>query len=565
MFENAQKKANDEFESSEAEMKCVQISGAGLTIAQAFDVAHGRAQVELTSDIEVARRVDAAHRMMQQAANNGDPIYGVTTSFGGMSDVTIPVAEIDVLQSNMLHYHKAGLGRYLPIADVRAAMLLRANSHLRGASGIRWLLIERLQTFLNEGVTPCVPELGSIGASGDLVPLCYIAGALIGHEAGYLVDFKGTQMPARKALEHLGLLPLKLQPKEALAMLNGTSVMTGIAANCVQEARDLVALALQVHALFIQGLVGTNLSFHSFIHQHKPHPGQVWAAEKTMQLLDGSALVRDGKNGHDRSARGLAQDRYSIRCLPQYLGPVIEGLREIAGQIETEMNSANDNPLIDVDSGGIFYGGNFLGQYIGVGMDRLRFLLGLVAKHIDVQIAMLVSPEFSNGLPPSLVGNPQRNINAGLKGLQIVGNSIMPLLQFLGNSLSDRYPTHAEQYNQNINSQGFGSANLARQSIDLFRKYLSLSLIFAVQAADLRSFISYGSYDGGQFLSPKTRALYLAVRELTQTPAMAGRPWLWNDGEHALDEQVTRLEQDLAQRGLLLDAVLKNVNLADEA
>src|SRR5690606_23387948 len=231
-------------------------------------------------------------------------------------------------------------------------------------------------------------------------------------------------------------------------------------------------------ALFIQALLGTNQSFHPYIHQMKPHPGQLWAAQHMLALLEGSAMIRDELDGrHDFRGEQPIQDRYSLRCLAQYIGPIKEGLDDIARRIETEMNSANDNPLIDPDAGASYHGGNFLGQYIGVGMDQLRYYLGLIAKHVDAQIALVMAPEFNNGLPASLVGNPDRKVNMGLKGLQIAGNSIMPLLSFLGNSLADRFPTHAEQFNQNINSQGFGSANLARQSVRVFQEYIAIALI----------------------------------------------------------------------------------------
>src|SRR5262249_49449544 len=154
-------------------------------------------------------------------------------------------------------------------------------------------------------------------------------------------------------------------------------------------------------------------------------------------------------------------------------GPIVDGLGTIARQIEVEANAATDNPLIDVDNEIIYHCGNFLAQYVGMAMDQLRYIVGLMAKHLDVQIALLVSPEFSQGLSPSLVGNPDRVVNMGFKSLQIVGNSIMPLLSFYGNSIADRFPTHAEQFNQNINSQAMGSANLARRSLGLFQHYLA--------------------------------------------------------------------------------------------
>lgn len=532
----------------------VELNGTSLTVEQLLLIANGKAKASITDDPQLLSKIKLSHLKMQQAVQQGETIYGVTTAFGGMANVRMTSHAAADLQQNMLWIHKTGVGKNLPIKEVRAAMALRANSHLRGNSSIRLLLIERLVTFLNEGVTPCVPEFGSIGASGDLVPLSYIAGALVGHNADYKVEMNGERISSKSALEKLQLPPLTLDPKEALAMLNGTSMMTAIGASCVGEAEELFCLVLNIQALLFQGLNGTVLSFHPFLHQNKPHPGQVWVAEKMVDLLEDSLLVRKN-NGFDRnSENGLVQDRYSLRCLPQYLGPVFENLWNIKRQIEIEMNSSNDNPLMNPETGEIFYGGNFLGEYVGIGMDQLRMMVGLVAKGIDVQIALLVEPHFSQGLPACLVGNRHRSVNMGLKGLQIVGNSLLPLLEFYGNSIADRFPTHAEQFNQNINSQGFNSANLTRQSLEIFRHYLSLSLLFAVQSVDLRSHLLFGSFDGGKFLSSKTRVLYQKVREITERPADREKPWLWNDDEHRLDEQVARLSEDLSRENSMLKA-----------
>ncbi len=242
------------------------------------------------------------------------------------------------------------------------------------------------------------------------------------------------------------------------------------------------------------------------------------------------------------------QDRYSVRCLPQYLGPIKDGLTAIVRQIELEMNSANDNPLVDVVSGRIYHGGNFLGQYTAVGMDQLRYFLGLLAKHLDTQISLLVAPEFSEGLPPSLVGNLSRPVNMGLKGLQLCGNSIMPVITYLGNSIADRYPTHAEQFNQNINSQAFASANLARQSVEAFRSYIGICLMFGVQAVDLRTrLVSGKTCDARQYLSPATCQLYEAVRSVVGKPPAADRPYVYNDDEQSLDEHIALIAEDVAQ------------------
>jgi phenylalanine ammonia-lyase len=473
-----------------------------------------------------------------------------------MADVVISREQAAELQTNLIWFLKSGAGNKLPLADVRAAMLLRANSHLYGASGIRLELIQRIETFLNAGVTPHVYEFGSIGASGDLVPLSYITGALIGLDPSFTVDFDGKEMDAVTALSRLGLPKLQLQPKEGLAMMNGTSVMTGIAANCVYDAKVLLALAMGVHALAIQGLYGTNQSFHPFIHQCKPHPGQLWTADQMFSLLKDSSLVREELDGkHEYRGKDLIQDRYSLRCLAQFIGPIVDGVSEITKQIEVEMNSVTDNPLIDVENQASYHGGNFLGQYVGVTMDRLRYYIGLLAKHIDVQIALLVSPEFSNGLPPSLVGNSDRKVNMGLKGLQISGNSIMPLLSFYGNSLADRFPTHAEQFNQNINSQGYISANLTRRSVDIFQNYMAIALMFGVQAVDLRTYKMTGHYDARTCLSPNTVQLYTAVCEVVGKPLTSVRPYIWNDNEQCLDEHIARISADIAGGGLIVQAV----------
>jgi len=252
----------------------------------------------------------------------------------------------------------------------------------------------------------------------------------------------------------------------------------------------------------------------------------------------------------------LIQDRYSLRCLPQYFGPIIDGVAQIARQIETEANAATDNPLIDPETGDVFHCGNFLAQYVGVAMDQLRYHLGLLAKHLDVQIALLVTPEFSNGLPASLVGNRERSVNIGLKALQLVCNSIMPLIAFHGGSLADRYPTHAEQFNQNVNSQALGSATLARRSLDLLEHYLANALLFAVQAVELRSRDLAGHFDARACLSPATAAVYEAVRAVLDRPISRERPLVWDDNEGFLETLVVRVLADIGAGGRIRSAVL---------
>ena len=196
------------------------------------------------------------------------------------------------------------------------------------------------------------------------------------------------------------------------------------------------------------------------------------------------------------------------------MGPIVEGMSRITDVVEREMNSVTDNPLVDGEQQKFYQSGNFLGQYIGMAMDDLRRFLGLLAKHLDVQIARLVAPEFNHGLPASLHGNEKLSFNMGLKGLQITGNSIMPMLTYYGNPLVEHFPTHAEQFNQNINGLSWGSAQLAARWVELFTHYTSVALIFAVQSVDLRTYLTHGHYDGRALIGSSLVPLYEAVYEM---------------------------------------------------
>ena len=229
------------------------------------------------------------------------------------------------------------------------------------------------------------------------------------------------------------------------------------------------------------------------------------------------------------------------------MGSVVESMARICQTVTTEMNGVSDNPLIDTDHNTFCQSGNFLGQYVALAMDDLRNHIGLMAKHLDVQIATLVTPEFSKGLPPSLQGNPDLPYNMGLKGLQITGNSIMPMLSWYGNPIVAHYPTHAEQFNQNINGLSWSSANLAWKSVGLFQKYLATSLIFAIQAIDLRAKSTLGHCDGRKLLSSLTVPLYNRVYEITDQNPGQHKPLVFDDSDQWLEQWLLRLSADLEQ------------------
>lgn len=534
-------------ESVQSKSQSITIDGRPLSIAQISAIAYGLSPVDLCDTDDIKRRIAQSVSLVSKAVAEGWSVYGVTTGFGGMADVPVPLALAAASQNNLLSFLATGAGNTIDVRHTRAAMALRANVLMQGCSGVRFELIQRLVDFLNHDAIPVVCELGSIGASGDLVPLSAIARAITGHDAAATVQQGSKTYRCSEILKQLDMQPVKLDPKEGLALVNGTSFSAAIAANCVAEVQPLIGLSLGVNALMMIALDAQTQPFESFVHQQKPHPGQVWTADQLQRLLRSTSH-------HRKPATNRVQDRYSIRCFPQYFGPVVEGVARIERTVETEMNSVSDNPLIAGEEGCFYQSGNFLGQYIGIAMDDLRKLIGLTAKHLDVQIATLVAPEFNQGLPASLRGNEKVPFNMGLKGLQITANSIQPLLVWYGNPIVDQFPTHAEQFNQNINGLSWGAANLAWKSIELFQHYICVSLIFAVQAVDLRCQKNNGHADGRRLLSEELTELYESVyQSVAKEPGET--PFLFDDGDQALQNCLSQLFLDVNSRGPIAQSI----------
>ena len=527
--------------------KELSLAGNKESIQTIVAVAKKELAISIKDDESLRERIAASSRTVAQAVSSCEKIYGVTTGFGAMAGEEISSSHAAASQDNLLSFLAASAGSPIDSRHVRAAMILRANVLLRGCSGVRMEIIDRLVRFFKADATPVVRELGSIGASGDLVPLSAIARAItgIGHVKVQMGD---RVVDGAEALRELGLKPLQLQPKEGLAIINGTSFSSAIAANASYEARSLMALTVGTQSLMLRALLVNESPFDDFVHQHKPHPGQIWTAKISKRWL---AEGREHTNGKPIKV----QDRYSLRCLPQYMGPIVEGIARINRIVETEMNSVSDNPMIDPTSGQFYQSGNFLGQYVGIAMDDLRRFIGLMAKHLDVQIASLVTPEFSGGLTPSLRGNESLSYNMGLKGLQITGNSIMPMLTYNANPLVEHFPTHAEQFNQNVNGLSWGAANLAWKSVELFQQYSAIALIFGVQALDMRAKSSYGHYDGRKVIGDQARPLYSAVYEVLDSSPGQDRPFLFDDSDRWLEQDIEALHQNIRDEGAVVEAV----------
>ena len=524
----------------------IELSGDPLSLAQFNGLVNGGGTVMLplsaALQTELARSVD----VVNDALIDQEVIYGITTGFGGMSNTRVDCQSAADLQSNLLTFLAASAGPEIYSKHTLGAMLLRANVLLQGKSGVRAEVVEQLLRFFTAGAVPVVRELGSIGASGDLIPLSTIGRAVIGSSRAR-VRFKDEVIDAKQALDRLELEPIDLRPKEGLALINGTSFSAAIAANATIAAEQTLAISFAIETLLMTALKVNPAPFADFVHQAKPHPGQVWSADMIRKLLATQTTAVEGDE--------YVQDRYSLRCFPQYVGAIVEGIARVGKVVEIEMNSVSDNPLIDVDNRTFHQSGNFLGQYIGIAMDDLRRFIGLMAKHLDVQIASVVAPEFNRGLSPSLRGSDERSYNMGLKGLQICGNSIMPMLTWQANPIVEHFPTHAEQFNQNVNGLSWGAANMAWKSVELFQQYLAVATLFAVQSVDLRAKSTLGHFDGREILSESGVDFYEAACRIIDVTPDAARPMLLNDTDRWLEQDIERLAADIAGQGKLIESV----------
>jgi phenylalanine ammonia-lyase len=420
-------------------------------------------------------------------------------------------------------------------------MLLRANALSNGYSGVRPVVVERLLQLLNAGITPVTPRYGSVGASGDLVPSAHIARALLGLGD---VDHQGRRILAADALRAAGIEPITLKAKEGLALLNGTTVMTSMAAQVVDQTEYLAWLILSLVALCGEVLKGTNDAFEPVIQAIKGHPGQIEAARLLRESSAGSSLMQDlGALREDiRQSRAGAdtefeleesiQTPYSLRCAPQGLGPVLESVAQARMVIEREMNSVNDNPLIDPHDGRIYHTGNFYGGHIARTMDGLKIDLANVANWGHALMAMLMDPRFSNGLPPNLSTRP--GANSGFKGMQLAQTSlVVACRQLCAPSSIHTLPT--EQYNQDIVSLGLHSALTAMEVTSLVRNSLSILALALCQAADLR-----GVAAGKERLGTATDRLYRGVRKVSAQL----------ETDRAMDTDIAALSEVLALRGI---------------
>jgi histidine ammonia-lyase/phenylalanine ammonia-lyase len=479
---------------SPAERRLVVLDGRELTLDDVAAVARGRAPVRLSGSPAVRRLIESSLDRRRALTDSGIPLYGITTGFGDSVHRQIPPAAAAELQAHLVRFLGNGTGPVAAPETTRAAVLIRANSLARGHSGVRVELVERLAELLNRDILPVIPEEGSVGASGDLVPLSYLAAAVVGERT---VLHRGRLRPAADALRDEGLEPLTLEPKEGLALVNGTAFMSAFAALASVDARRLAGVSDVCTALCTEVLGGITGPFHPFVHDvAKPHPGQVASAANIRALLGGSRMARSygdvvgaagAADGRYREMAVQIQDKYSLRCAPHFTGVLWDTLEWVDRWLAVEINSSNDNPLFDPDSGDIRSGGNFSGGHVALAMDALKTAVASVADLMDRQLELVVDEKFSQGLTPNLIprlpdGHPEQGLNHGFKGMQLACSSLtaealsrcMPLSAFSRST---------ECHNQDKVSMGATAARQARDVVVLAEKVAAIHLLALCQAA----------------------------------------------------------------------------------
>jgi len=466
----------------------LEVGDRPLTIEEVARASRGTVDVRLAG--AATKRIVLGRQRLDELVARGERIYGVNTGVGGNVGISLPAEKMELLQHNLVRHLAVATGQPLPNDVVRAAILLRIATFATGASAVRPELVQALAALLNRGVTPVVPRYGSVGASGDLMPSAYIARVLVG--AGE-AEFAGHRLPALEALAAAGLQPIQFAPKEALALINGTTVMTAVAALLWVDAVRVLRAVLSAAALAVEAMQAPALPFEPWVHERKGHPGQIAVAAYLRDMLAGS--------GYTQPSGG--QSCYSLRCIPQGLGQVWEAFEDGRAVVEREINSSNDNPLVDPETGMLYKAGNFYGGHVSRLLDTWKIDFAAQANWCNSLMAVLVDDRFSGGLPANL--SPEPGVNSGFKGTQLSVTSLTcAVRQMAGPSSIHSLPT--EQYNQDVVSLGMHAAVTAMDALECLRNETAMLLLAGTQAVDLRG--------GPGKLGRGSRRVYEKVRRL---------------------------------------------------
>lgn len=458
----------------------MELNGQRLSLAEVSAVAQATEPVGLA---EAARaRIEASRRVIEQIIAENRTVYGVNTGFGKLSDVRIAPSQIRELQLNLVRSHSCGLGDPLSIEEARAMVLLRANVLALGYSGCRPIVVETLIEMLNRGVTPVIPEKGSVGASGDLAPLAHLALTAIGEGESF---FAGQRLPSADALARAGIAPLQLEAKEGIALLNGTQAMAAVGGLALFRAERLARLADVAGAMSLEALKGTPVAFDERIHSARPHAGQTTVAAHLRELLHDSQIRESHLEGDPR-----VQDAYSLRCMPQVHGAVRDALSHAQGIVEIETGSATDNPLVFVDSGEVLSGGNFHGAPLALAFDYAAMAVTDLMSITERRIDRLVNPDSNEDLPPFLTSHP--GPASGFMMLQIVAASLLNEARVLAHPASiDNVPTDGGK--EDHVSMGMTGAIKFRTIVGLAEKMVAMELIAAAEGLEYRKPLQAGA------------------------------------------------------------------------
>jgi histidine ammonia-lyase len=457
----------------------LELRGQRLTLKQIADVANGRERVALAA--EARSRIEAARVVVETIVEENRTVYGVNTGFGKLSDVRIDPGKLSELQLNLVRSHSCGLGQPLSEAEARAMLLLRANVLACGLSGARSIVADTLVEMLERGVSPVIPEKGSVGASGDLAPLAHLALAAIGEGEAF---YQGERLPSGEALRRAGIEPLQLQVKEGLALLNGTQAMGAVGSLALHRAERLTRLADVAGAMSLEALKGTPVAFDERIHNARPHAGQVEVANHLRDLLAGSEIRRSHLENDPR-----VQDAYSLRCMPQVHGAVRGALAHVREIVETETGSATDNPLVFAATGEVLSGGNFHGAPLALAFDYAAIALTDLLSITERRIDRLVNPDANEDLPPFLT--TEAGTSSGFMMLQVTAVALLCEAKVLAHPASvDNVPTDGGK--EDHVSMGMTAATKLRGIVDIAEAATAIELITAAQALEFRAPLSPG-------------------------------------------------------------------------
>ena len=455
--------------------RLIQLDQRAISLEAIVEIAQQTAQVVLSHEpafrADITQGADFLDRLLLEEG----VIYGVTTGFGDSCTIVVPTDLVADLPHHLYTYHGCGLGAYFSPEQTRAIMAVRLVSLCKGYSGVSMSLLEHITHMLQQDILPLIPSEGSVGASGDLTPLSYLAATACGERE---VWHDGKTIPAAQALADNGLKPLRLRPKEGLAIMNGTAVMTALACLAYARAAYLARLATRITAMASFALEGNAHHFDEALFAVKPHAGQQQVADWLRQDLLCDQSSRNEKR---------LQDRYSIRCAPHVIGVLVDALPWLRTFIENELNSANDNPIIDAKNERVLHGGHFYGGHIAFAMDSLKNLVANIADLLDRQMALLVDARYNHGLPANLSGakGPRAAINHGLKALQISASAWTAEALKLTMPASV-FSRSTECHNQDKVSMGTIAARDCLRVLELTEQVVAALLITVCQATWLR-------------------------------------------------------------------------------